>query len=152
MSNLYYMKTAIYQADCGIENGDGGPFGCVIVKGNKIVAVGHNEVIKTNDVTAHGEMQAIRQACKNLNTFDLTGCELYTTGYPCPMCMAAIKWANIKKVYYGCNTTDTEQIGFRDKLFEETDDNNLVTLIECERDECLKLYEKYKNKTNKINY
>lgn len=150
--NNHFMQIAIDAARKGIQAGHGGPFGCVIVKDDMVVGIGHNRVVETNDVTAHGEMVALRNACKILNTFDLTGCELYTTGYPCPMCMSAIKWANIKKVYYGCNTTDTEQIGFRDKLFEETDDNKLVTLVECEREECLKLYEQYINKTNKINY
>lgn len=147
-----YMELALAEAYTGIELGDGGPFGCVIVRDGKIVGTGHNQVVGTNDVTAHGEMVAIRDACKALNTFDLSGCELYTTGYPCPMCMSAIRWANISKVYYGCNTSDTESIGFRDKLFEETDPENTVEFIEYGRQECLKLYDKYRNKTNKINY
>lgn len=135
-----YMKMAIREAYKGIANGDGGPFGAVIVKDDKVIAKAHNLVLKNNDPTCHGEMTAIRKACKKLGTFDLTGCEIYTTGYPCPMCMCAIQWANIKTVYYGCNIMDTEEIGFRDKQFYE----NPLEPVEVARKECLKLYEDYK--------
>ena len=132
----------------------GGPFGCVIVKDGEVVGKGHNEVIKNNDPTCHGEMMAIRDACKALNTFDLSGCELYTTGEPCPMCLSAILWANISKVFYGCNIYDTEEIGFRDNVFYRFYDNDekkkLVT--ELDREECLKLYDIYKSLKNKTNY
>lgn len=152
MDDKYYMKLAIDEAQWGIECNHGGPFGCVIVKDGEIIAIDHNRVIQTNDVTAHGEMQAIRRACQKLHTFDLSGCELYTTGYPCPMCMAAIRWANISKVYFGCSTTDTESIGFRDKLFETTDNSDSIEFVECCREDCLGLYDEYKNMSNKINY
>lgn len=142
-----YMKMAIREAYKGISNGDGGPFGAVIVKDDKVIAKAHNVVLKNNDPTCHGEMMAIRKACKKLGTYDLTGCEIYTTGYPCPMCMCAIQWANIKDVYYGCNIIDTEEIGFRDKQFYE----NPLQPIEVARKECLKLYEDYKA-TNAKNY
>ena len=112
-----YMKMAIKEAEKGIDCGHGGPFGCVIVKDGKVIAKGHNEVLKKKDPTCHGEMMAIHKACKKLGTHDLTGCEAYTTGEPCPMCLAAILWANIDKVYYGCNIFDTEKIGFRDNKF-----------------------------------
>lgn len=132
----------------------GGPFGCVIVKDGEVVGKGHNEVIKNNDPTCHGEMMAIRDACKALNTFDLSGCELYTTGEPCPMCLSAILWANISKVFFGCNIYDTEEIGFRDNVFYRFYDNDekkkLVT--ELDREECLKLYDIYKSLKNKTNY
>ena len=132
----------------------GGPFGCVIVKDGEVVGKGHNEVIKNNDPTCHGEMMAIHDACKSLNTFDLSGCELYTTGEPCPMCLSAILWANISKVFYGCNIYDTEEIGFRDNVFYRFYDNDekkkLVT--ELDREECLKLYDIYKSLKNKTNY
>ena len=98
-------------------------------------------------------MDAIRKACKKLKTFDLSGCEIYTTGYPCPMCMCAILWANIDKVCYGCNTTDTEIIGFRDKEFEESIPSRKEQMChEMNRQECLKLYEEYKNIQNKTMY
>ena len=93
-----YMRMAINEARKGIRNQHGGPFGAVIVKDGVVVGKGHNEVLKNNDPTCHGEMMAIHKACKKLKTFDLTGCELYTTGEPCPMCMSAILWANIDKV------------------------------------------------------
>ena len=93
---------AIDRALEGIEAGDGGPFGSVIVKDGKVVGVGHNKVVKDNNPTLHGEMVAIADACHNLGTFDLSGCEIYTTGEPCHMCLCACMWANIDKIYYGC--------------------------------------------------
>ena len=112
-----FMRLAINEAKRGILAGHGGPFGCVIVKDGVIVGKGHNQVIKNQDPTCHGEVMAIHKACKKLGTFDLSGCELYTTGEPCPMCLGAILWANIDKVYFGCNIIDTEKIGFRDNKF-----------------------------------
>lgn len=140
-----YMRMAINEAKKGIKEGHGGPFGAVIVKDNKVVAKGHNLVLKTNDPTNHGEMMAIHKACKKLQTYDLSGCEIYTTGEPCPMCMAAILWANIDKVYYGCNILDTENIGFRDaKFYEMQKPGEREKLVkEIEREECLKLYKEY---------
>ena len=136
-----YMRFAIEEAREGIQMGDGGPFGCVITKNGKVVGKGHNMVLATNDCTAHGEMEAIRDACARLDTYDLSGCELFTTSAPCPMCRGAIQWANIKKIYVGCNIQDAEDIGFRDKLFYE----NPPITEELDRDECLKLFEEYKN-------
>lgn len=101
-----YMQQAIEEAYEGINNKHGGPFGCVIVKDGKVIGKGHNRVLKNLDPTAHGEVEAIRDACKNLKTFNLDGCELYTTAEPCPMCLGAILWSNIKTVYYGCNKKD----------------------------------------------
>ena len=105
-----YMRMAINEAKKGITNGHGGPFGAVIVKDGIVVGKGHNQVVKNNDPTCHGEMMAIHKACKKLGTFNLEGCEIYTTGEPCPMCLAAILWANISKVYYCCNIHDTAEI------------------------------------------
>lgn len=141
------MKVAIREARKGIRNGHGGPFGAVIVKDGVIVGKGHNQVIKNQDPTCHGEMMAIHAACKKLKTFDLSGCEIYTTGEPCPMCLCAIMWANIDKVYYGCNVIDTEEIGFRDaKFFEMSKDENRYKMIkELDRKACLKLYQEYVN-------
>ena len=142
-----FMQEAIIEAYDGVNNKHGGPFGCVIVKGNMIVGRGHNEVLKNQDCTCHGEMMAIRDACKNLNTFDLSGCDLYTTSAPCPMCQGAIQWSNIKKIFVGCNIQDAENIGFRDKVFYE----NPPETEEVDRDECLVLFEHYKT-TNPTNY
>lgn len=148
-----FMKLAIEEAQEGIRNGHGGPFGAVIVKDGEVIATGHNHVVINNDPTCHGEVDAIRKACAKLGTFDLSGCEIYTSGYPCPMCFGAILWANIEKVYYGCNTTDTELIGFRDKAFEESIPEKMITMCEqLNRDECLKLYDEYKNILDKTNY
>lgn len=148
-----YMKAAIAEARKGIRKGEGGPFGCVIVKDGVVVGKGHNQVVKNNDPTCHGEMQAIRNATKKLKTFDLSGCELYTTGEPCPMCMGAILWANISKVYYGCNIIDTEKIGFRDNIFykslEELKDDHCS---ELDRKFCLRLYDEYNKIEDKTNY
>lgn len=150
-----FMEMAIEEAKKGILQGHGGPFGCVIVKNDEIVGKGHNEVLKNNDPTCHGEIMAIHEACKTLNTFDLTGCELYTTGEPCPMCLAAILWANIEKVYYGCNIFDTEKIGFRDNKFYKFQNNpsqRQKMIKELDRDQCLKLYDLYNSLTDKKQY
>jgi guanine deaminase len=148
-----YMQIAIMEAREGIRAGHGGPFGAVIVKDGEIISKGHNHVVEYNDPTCHGEIDTIRKACKKLGTFDLTGCEIYTTGYPCPMCFCAILWANIDKVYYGCNTTDTEIIGFRDKEFEESIPTMKELICEeLDRDKCIELYEEYNKILYKTNY
>lgn len=139
-----FMKEALNEAYQGIEDGHGGPFGAVIVKDGEIVGRGHNSVLKNQDPTCHGEVMAIHDACKRLKTFNLKGCDIYTTGYPCPMCMGAILWANIDCIYFGCNVTDTEIIGFRDKKFYEDQRKGLAEkTVEIDREECLKLYEDY---------
>jgi guanine deaminase len=148
-----YMFLAVEEARNGINAGHGGPFGCVIVKDNKVVGRGHNRVVLNNDPTCHGEMEAIRDACKNLGTFDLSGCELYTTAYPCPMCMGGILWANISKFYYGCNVKDTDKIGFRDEIFyNRTEEEKIKFETELDRDECLRLYDEYLSLSNRTNY
>lgn len=134
-----FMLEAIKEAYTGISLGHGGPFGAVIVKDGQIVGKGHNQVLENQDPTCHGEMMAIRDACKNLGTFDLSGCEIYTTGEPCPMCRCAIQWANITKCYHACNYQDTDAIGFRDDIFSQ---NPLVS-EEVDREEGLKLYQDY---------
>lgn len=114
-----FMEMAVSEAREGIANGDGGPFGAVVVKDGEVIASGHNRVLANNDSTCHGEIDAIRKAEEKLGSYDLTGCEIYTTSEPCPMCLAAIMWANIGKVYYGCSLADNEEIGFRDVRFDE---------------------------------
>ena len=142
-----YMEIAIEEARKGIRAGDGGPFGSVVVKDGEVIGRGHNQVLKNQDPTCHGEMMAIRDACKNTGSFSLKGCVLYTTAAPCPMCAGAVQWANIKKVYYGCRVSDTDSIGFRDQEFYEEEDRKSE---EVDREECLKVFEEYtaiKNKT-----
>ena len=149
-----YMRMAINEARKGIRSGHGGPFGSVIVKDGLVIAKGHNQVIKNQDPTCHGELMANHKACKKLGTFDLNGCELYTTAEPCPMCLGAILWANISKVYFGCNIFDTEDIGFRDKVFYEINESGKKDelVIELDRKQCLKLFEEYKNIKDKHHY
>ena len=148
------MKIALEEAYEGIKEGHGGPFGAVVVKNGQVVGRGHNRVLYKKDPTCHGEMEAIRDACKNLGTHDLSGCELYTTAEPCPMCLGGILWANIRTVYYGCNREDTDNIGFRDNIFYEYIDGtiDLLKIQETEREECLKLFEQYQKIEGKTQY
>lgn len=149
-----FMKEAVKEAYIGIRNGHGGPFGAVIVKEGKIVGRGHNCVVINKDSTCHGEMQAIREACKNLKTFDLKDCEIYTTAEPCPMCLGAILWSNITKVYYGCRREDTESIGFRDNRFYDylEKKTDLLNLEVRGYEECAKLFKDYSEIEEKISY
>ena len=142
-----YMKVAKEKADEGIKNGEGGPFGAVIVdrEGNIISEV-NNKVLKEKDPTAHAEIVAIRNACKKLNTYDLSNCTLYTSCEPCPMCLSAIIWANIKEVYYGCTKEDAGKIGFRDDLiydYLKGNKKDLINLEKIDREECLETFKKY---------
>ncbi|HEU5053674.1 MAG TPA: nucleoside deaminase [Hanamia sp.] len=111
-----FMNEAISLAERGMEKGEGGPFGCVIVKEDRIIGRGNNKVISTNDPTAHAEIIAIREACKNLSSFQLEDCEVYTSCEPCPMCLGAIYWARPKVVYYANTRTDAANIGFDDSM------------------------------------
>ncbi|MBR3163962.1 nucleoside deaminase [Candidatus Saccharibacteria bacterium] len=143
-----FMEIAVDEAKDGILNHDGGPFGAVIVRDGEVIASGHNRVLSFNDSTCHGEIDAIRKAESKLGTYDLSGCELYTTGEPCPMCLAAILWANVEKVYYGCRLSDNEEIGFRDAKFDKMmgGRSNLSEgfMEEKDRDLCLSIFEEYK--------
>lgn len=148
-----YMSEAIREALDGISQGHGGPFGCVIVKDGEIVGTGHNMVLENKDSTAHGEITAIRNAEKALDSYDLSGCELYTTGEPCPMCLYAILWANIDKVYYGCTIEDNADIGFRDEAFDELSGGreNFADFLVCiDRDACLELFRVYNDMEHRI--
>ena len=148
-----YMTEAIREALDGISQGHGGPFGCVIVKDDKIIGTGHNMVLEEKDSTAHGEITAIRNAEKALDSYDLSGCVLYTTGEPCPMCLYAILWANISKVYYGCTIEDNADIGFRDEAFDELSGGRerLSDFLVCiDRDACLKLFKVYSDMEHQI--
>lgn len=148
----YFMNIAIEEAQKGITNGEGGPFGSVIVKNGDVIGKGHNKVIAKNDPTCHGEIAAIRDACNRLGTFDLSGCEIYTTGEPCHMCLCACLWANIDKIYYGCTIKDNNDIGFRDDKFDQIfggRDKLKDYLVECNRHECKQLFDEYKNMQHK---
>ena len=155
-----YMQFAKDLSDQNLLTNNGGPFGAVIVKDNIIVGVGNNHVLKNNDPTAHAEVMTIRDACKNLNTYDLTGCVLYTSCYPCPMCLSAIIWANIKTIYYGNTKEDAADIGFRDdfiynyiySLKDEDNKNNTLTTIPMDRDKTIESFNKFKEKLDKIIY
>lgn len=117
-----FMAAAIEQSRQGMENGEGGPFGCVIVKDGEVIASAHNEVLCSNDPTAHAEMVAIRQACQHLGTHQLTGCELYTSCEPCPMCLGAIYWARPDKVFFANTKNEAAEIGFDDHfIYQELD-------------------------------
>ena len=150
-----YMKLANDNAKKGIEKQEGGPFGAVIIdKDGNIIANGNNRVIKEKDPTGHAEIVAIREACKKLNTYDLSDCILYTSCEPCPMCLSAIIWANIKTVYYGCTKKDAAEIGFRDDMiydYLKGEKEEVLSLKQLDRDECIKVM-KYYNKNSGIIY
>ena len=153
------MKIAKELSDENLETNVGGPFGACIVKDNKIIGKGSNHVLSNNDPTAHAEIMAIRDACKNINSYDLTGCELYTSCYPCPMCLSAIIWSNIKKVYYGNTKEDAENIGFRDdfiykyiKNLEKNNSNEILNLECMDREETIKTFKDFMNKKDKTIY
>lgn len=142
------MQAAIAQARKHMRANFGGPFGAAIIFENRVIAVGANSVLRDHDPSAHAEVNAIRQAGAVLGTHDLSGCTLYATGYPCPMCLSAIIWANIESVYYGCDATEAEQIGFRDDFIYRfieggRGDTSVLTLRQLGRDAVLKLYEEY---------
>ena len=143
-----FMEAALQEAYEGIEKNHGGPFGAVVVKEGRIVGRGHNRVLYKKDPTCHGEMEAIRDASKNLGTHDLTGCQLYTTAEPCPMCLGGILWSNIQEVYFGCDRIDTDRIGFRDDVFYEYLDgkNDILSIRQIDHEKCLSLFEHYEAK------
>ena len=150
-----YMLLAFEEAKKGIESGDGGPFGAVIVKDGEVIASAHNEVLKRNDPTAHAEILAIREASKKLASFWLEECELYTTGEPCPMCFSAIHWAKIKKVYY-CNTKEeAASIGFDDAFITEIIQNKKsdpIPFVHKTTPKCKTLLTLWREKEDKIPY
>ncbi len=157
MYNQEFMLKATSEADNNLQTNEGGPFGAVVIKDNKIVGKGHNRVLINHDPTCHAEIEAIRDACKNLNTHDLTGCTLYTSCYPCPMCLSAIIWANIKKVYYGNTAKDAADIGFRDDFIYKFIEGNcsnasVLDLVPQDRDMTIKTFEAFAQKQDKTIY
>lgn len=153
------MSLGKQQALKTMLNDIGGPFGAVIVKNEEIISIASNTVLADNDPTAHAEINAIREAGKILETHDLSGCELYATGYPCPMCLSAIIWANIKKVYFALTPQEAEKIGFRDdtiykfledKGYELKIRNKTMEIEQVAHDECVELFDKYEKLEKEI--
>ncbi len=151
-----FMQEAIQLSHQGMMNNEGGPFGCIIVKGDTIVGRGNNKVSSTNDPTAHAEVTAIRDACNNLGHFQLNDCEIYTSCEPCPMCLGAIYWARPKVVYYANNRADAAAIGFDDSMiYDEMTvaiEQRKIPIIAMGRENALKVFEAWKNKTDKTVY
>jgi guanine deaminase len=150
-----FIKKAVAQAFLGMRKNRGGPFGAVIVRDGEVIARAHNLVLKTHDPTAHAEVVAIRRAAAKLKRFDLSDCEIYSTSEPCPMCLAAIAWAGIRKLYYGCTRKDAERIGFRDKRLYDLIGKRKPGIIEktkIERRECLKPFEEWSRKKDRVLY
>lgn len=151
-----FMEQAWVEAENGMHAGDGGPFGAVVVMAGKVIAAGHNQVLKSHDSTAHAEIVAIRAAEKVLATHDLSGCILYTTCYPCPMCLGAILWARIKTVYYGCSMGQAAAIGFDDAVFydavHDPANSSMVELEQCDGDACAILFQDWQKMDKKQMY
>ena len=156
MSQNKFMREALREAETGMRDGRGGPFGCVIVRKGKIIARGHNRVTSTNDPTAHAEVTAIRNACAELETFTLDDCELYTSCEPCPMCLAAIYWARIPKIFYGNTRADAAAIGFDDDFIYQqiplAPEQRAIAMKPLLRDEALAGFREWTEKENKIRY
>jgi guanine deaminase len=150
------MQKAIELSIKGSSEGKGGPFGAVVVKDGKIVGQGHNQVTSTNDPTAHAEVVAIRDACKNLGTFQLSDCELYTSCEPCPMCLGAIYWARPARVYYANTREDAAAVGFDDAfIYEEIPlplSKRKIEMIQLGREEAQKAFIMWSEKENKVDY
>lgn len=149
------MREAIRLSDENVKNG-GGPFGAVIVKNGEIIATGVNRVTANNDPTAHAEVSAIRAAGQKLGTFDLSGCDIYTSCEPCPMCLGAIYWAHLDRMYYACNEDDAADAGFDDSfIYKELDLEASERRLKSEnmlRSEALKTFEAWKEKSDKVEY
>ena len=155
MNSDFFMQKAIELSIKNINN-KGGPFGCVIVKNNKIISEGVNGVTQNNDPTAHAEIVAIRNACTELNTFDLSGCEIYTSCEPCPMCLAAIYWSHIDNIFYANTRDDAKNIDFDDSLIyseiSKKNEDRQIPIKQMLREDALKAFELWSKKIDKIKY
>jgi guanine deaminase len=151
-----FMARAIQLSIENVHSGRGGPFGAVVVKDSSIIAEGANQVTSTNDPTAHAEVLAIREACQKLGLFDLEGYEIYTSCEPCPMCLGAIYWARLSRIYYANADADASAIGFDDSLIyselAQPQSQRKIPMIQIMRDEALVAFQAWKNKPNKIEY
>ncbi len=153
---LRFMAEAIKEAFQGVKENKGGPFGCVVVKGDEIIGRGHNSVTSLNDPTAHAEVMAIRDACNKIGNFQLTDCEIYTTCEPCPMCMGAIYWARPGKVYYANTRLDAATIGFDDSLIYEElllpIEKRKIAMQSLGREDAISLFNEWQIKEDKRVY
>lgn len=151
-----FMRRAIELARQGVENDLGGPFGCVIVRDGEVVGEGCNEVTSTNDPTAHAEITAIRAACRKLNSYQLTGCTVYTSCEPCPMCLGAIYWARPSAIYFAGTREDAAAAGFDDELFydemDRPNDERQLKLQPMLRSEVQAVFEQWVAKSDKVEY
>jgi len=151
-----WMDKAIELAENGMKAGHGGPFGCVVVKNGKVISEGYNEVLLTNDPTSHAEMVAIRKACKKLNSFQLTGCDIYASCEPCPMCLGAIYWARPERVFFAATRQDAARIGFDDEfIYEELQidpDSRSIPMLYTNNKKALDLFKKWAEKEDKTEY
>lgn len=151
-----FIDRAIELAKTGMQNNQGGPFGCVVVKNGSIIAEGNNRVTSDNDPTAHAEIIAIRNACKTLDDFQLSECEIYTSCEPCPMCLGAIYWARPKRVYYAARREDAADAGFDDDfIYRELDlspEERSIPMIQTEQKNAVELFEEWKQKDDKTDY
>lgn len=154
-NNEKFMRLAIEKSLESVDNG-GGPFGAVVVKDGEVVAVASNSVTLDNDPTAHAEVNAIRMACKKLGTFDLSGCEIYASCEPCPMCLASIYWARIGKLYYANTKVDADKIGFSDSFiyeeFAKPESERSIKVVKMLRSEAIKAFENWEKKEDKVDY
>jgi len=152
----FFLKQAIDLAKKNVQTGDGGPFGAIICQDQQIIAACTNTVTRCNDPTAHAEITAIRNACKQLNTFQLTGCVLYCNCEPCPMCLGAIYWARLKQVYFACNRYDAAQAGFDDSfIYDEiavVPEKRKITMQQLALKESLSPFIAWQEQENKIPY
>jgi guanine deaminase len=151
-----FMARAIQLSINNVQSGRGGPFGAVVVKDGNIVAEGANLVTATNDPTAHAEVLAIREACKKLGVFDLEGCEIYSSCEPCPMCLGAIYWARLARVYFANAAADASKIGFDDSVIyreiAQPHSQRQIPMIQLMREQALAAFRAWENKPNKIEY
>lgn len=151
-----FMQEAIQLAIKGVRQNLGGPFGAIIVKDNQIIGRGNNRVTTNLDPTAHAEIVAIREACKNINNFSLQNCIIYTSCEPCPMCLGAIYWARIEKIIYAANRNDAKNIGFDDEFFyqelNKSIDKRFIPMQELLREQALVAFNEWQNKIDKIPY
>jgi len=151
-----FMGRAIELARHGVDVNAGGPFGCVVVKDGEIIGEGNNRVTSTNDPTAHAEIIAVREACTRLGNFQLSGCTIYTSCEPCPMCLGAIYWARPDRVFYACTRDDAAKIGFDDDfIYEELEKSNAdreMVAVELMRDEALEVFRRWADKPDKVEY
>ncbi len=155
-THLKYMQRAIELARLAVVNNQGGPFGAVVVKEGKVIGEGWNQVTSRNDPTSHAEIVAIRDACANLNSFQLEGCIIYSSCEPCPMCLGAIYWARPKALYFGCSKEDAARIGFDDHfIYEELALDTAHRSIPTQsfmRNKALQAFQEWENKGDKIEY